>query len=67
MAKEFKPGEKCEQSGIYTVNHDRNHAQQHEVTVVYGEPFPPCKNCRGATFSIARAAIHVTAHEHFKK
>ena len=30
--KQYKPGEKCEASGIYGVTHDRNHAGEHEVT-----------------------------------
>ena len=64
----FKPGEKCDASGIYKVNHDRNHSQEHEVTVVYGEPFPPCRGCgKGVTFSLVRKAVHVTAHDDFKK
>jgi hypothetical protein len=63
-----KPGEKCEQSGIYKVNHDHNHEKEHEVTVVYGEPFPPCNGCgKGVTFTVARAAIHLTSHSSFKK
>ena len=59
----FKPGEKCDASGIYKVNHDKNHKQEHEVTVVMGEPFPPCRGCgRGITYTLVRAAHHVTTH-----
>ena len=62
-----KPGEKCDRSGIYKVNHDRNHVEEHEVTVVFGEPFPPCNGCgKGVTFTLVRAAHHVRNHEHFK-
>ena len=39
MATEYKPGAKCEHSGIYGVEHDEKHAEPHEVTVVFGESF----------------------------
>jgi len=65
--KIFKPGEKCEQSGIYKVTHDQNHHQEHEVTVVFGEPFPPCNHCgHHPRFKIVRAAQHIKNHELFK-
>jgi hypothetical protein len=65
--KQYKPGEKCEQSGIYKVTHDRNHHEEHEVTVVFGEPFPPCNHCgQHPRFLIVRAAIHVKNHDEFK-
>jgi hypothetical protein len=68
MAKEYKPGQICDASGIYKVNHDRNHAQEHEVTCVKGEPFPPCNHCgHHPTFTLVHAAHHVKNHEHFKK
>ncbi|MEA2204394.1 MAG: hypothetical protein QOE77_1170 [Blastocatellia bacterium] len=61
-----KPGNKCEQSGIYKVNHDRVHKQEHEVTVVYGEPFPPCRGCgHGVTYSLVRGAIHIRSDDTF--
>ena len=40
----FKPGDKVPNSGIYDATHDRNHTARHQVTCVYGEPFPPCRN-----------------------
>lgn len=63
-----KPGDKCEKSGIYKVEHDPGHAQSHEVTCVYGKPFPPC-NTKGChpTFTLVRAAQHIESNEHFKK
>jgi hypothetical protein len=68
MAKEYKPGEKCEASGIYKVVHDKNHIQEHEVTVVYGEHFPPCNHCGDhPRFSLIRAAHHIKNHEAFRK
>lgn len=58
-----KPGETVQASGIYKVNHDRNHKAEHEVTAVYGEPFPPCRGCgKGITYTLVRAAHHIKVH-----
>ena len=62
----FKPGEKCEASGIYEVTHDPRHAQKHEVTVVYGKRFPPCRDCEHPRFKLVHKAIHIDSHEYFK-
>jgi hypothetical protein len=63
----FKPGQKVSQSGIYDVLHDKAHTMQHQVTCVYGEPFPPCRTCLyGVQFRLAIPAIHVKAHAQFK-
>jgi hypothetical protein len=67
MGETYKPGEKVPSSGIYKVVHDKGHAQEHEVTCVLGEPFPPCNGCgHGVRFTLVRAAHHVKNHEHFK-
>jgi hypothetical protein len=64
----FKPGETCKQSGIYKVVHDPRHTTEHEVTVVNGEPFPPCNGCgQHPRFTLVYAAHHLHTHEHFKK
>ena len=63
----FKPGDKCEASGIYKVLHDPAHVQPHEVTCVYGKPFPPCRTCRNPRFQLVRMAQHIEQNEHFKK
>lgn len=53
VGQEFKPGQKCTQSGIYRVAHDKGHTKEHEVTVVNGEPFPPCRSCgHGVRFTL---------------
>jgi hypothetical protein len=39
MAKEYKPGDAVEHSGVYRVVHDDNHTAEHEVTCVYGKNF----------------------------
>ena len=70
MAKigdEFKPGEEVPHSGIYRVVHDPYHAQEHEVTCVYGKRFPPCNHCgHKARFVLKYAAQHIEQNEHFK-
>ena len=66
-AKNFKPGDKVPKSGIYKVTHDVEHAASHEVTCVFGEPFPPCNHCgKHPRFRLVRAAQHVETHDHFK-
>jgi hypothetical protein len=68
MAQQFSPGDVVPTSGIYTVVHDKSHSQAHEVTCVRGEPFPPCRGCgQGVRFLLARAAKHLSEHEHFRK
>lgn len=62
----FKPGDECAASGIYLVTHDPNHAQPHEVTCVYGKPFPPCRGCAHPRFKLVRAAEHINNSKHFK-
>lgn len=65
-AKTYKPGDNVEGSGIYRVTHDPKHAAEHEVTVVFGKKFPPCKGC-GAhpRFKAVELAQHIEANEHF--
>ena len=68
MATEYKPGAKCEHSGIYGVEHDEKHAEPHEVRVVFGESFPPCNHCgKHPRFTLVRPAIHIASHSLFKK
>ena len=68
MADQFKPGDKVPKSGIYKVVHDGVHKDEHEVTAVLDEPFPPCNHCgHHPRFTLIRAANHLSHHEHFKK
>jgi hypothetical protein len=63
----FKPGQEVPNSGIYRVVHDPNHRAEHEVTCVYGKPFPPCNHCgHHVRFVLERAARHITSHDDFK-
>lgn len=67
VGDEFKPGDKVERSGIYRVVHDQNHAQEHEVTCVYGKRFPPCNHCgNDVRFVLVRGARHIETDENFK-
>lgn len=64
---EFKPGEKCKRSGIYRVAHDDEHTAEHEVTVVHGKPFPPCRDCGDhPRFTLVKGAQHIEHNEYFK-
>ncbi len=64
----YKPGQQCTTSRIYTVQHDYVHRDKHDVTVVAGEPFPPCNHCgQHPRYTLKYAAVHVRNHEHFKK
>jgi hypothetical protein len=42
----FKPGDECLRSGVYRVLHDPNHADEHEVTCVFGQIHEThCQSC----------------------
>lgn len=67
MTDVYKPGDTVPASGIYKVIHDPQHAQEHEVTCVKGEVFPPCNGCGlRPRFTAVRLAHHIKNHEHFK-
>lgn len=62
----FKPGQTVEASGVYTVVHDRNHLQSHDVTCVYGKPFPPCRGCGSSVrFRAKCLAQHIASNDSF--
>jgi hypothetical protein len=64
----YKPGDRVPQSGIYKVVHDPKHAQEHEVTCIEGEIFPPCNGCgQHPRFTLIRGAHHISKHPYFKK
>ena len=65
-AKTYKPGDDVEASGIYRVTHDPKHTTEHEVTVVFGKRFPPCKGCgTHPRFKAVKLAQHIEQNEHF--
>jgi hypothetical protein len=68
VGSEFKPGQRVPQSGIYQVVHDRGHKTPHDVTCVFKEPFPPCRECgTGVRFVLKVPAQHVGQNEFFKE
>ena len=67
MAVEYKPGDPVPYSGIYEVEHDKNHVKKHEVTVIYGRKFPPCRGCDHPRFTLVKAAVHIDNDANFKK
>jgi predicted transcriptional regulator len=68
IGDEFKPGQDVPNSGIYKVLHDAKHAEEHEVTCVYGKKFLPCNHCgEDVRFVLVIAARRVELDKHFKK
>jgi hypothetical protein len=64
---EYKSGQICPTSGIYSVTHGNPAHGTVEVTVVKGEPFPPCKGQgHDARFKLKYEAKHRKEHEHFQ-
>jgi hypothetical protein len=48
--------------------HDLVHRDRHQATCVEGETFPPCHHCgNNVRFRLAKAAIQLTSHKHFKR
>jgi hypothetical protein len=67
VGDEFEPGDVVPRSGIYLVLHDKQHAEEHEVTCVYGKTFPPCHGCgHHPRFRLVRPAQHIESHKLFK-
>lgn len=56
----YKPGEVVPVSGIYRVTHE-SHRLMHEATLLEGDRFPLCKQCkRGVRFELRRAIQNPT-------
>jgi hypothetical protein len=63
----FKPGDECKRSGVYRVLHDPSHADEHEVSCMFGRKFPPCNRCGDyVRFVLEHGAIFIGSHAHFK-
>ena len=64
----FKPGEKVPYFlEFIPVIHDTEHSEEHDVTCVYGKPFPPCNHCgHRVRFALKYAAQHIIHNENFK-
>lgn len=64
--KTFSTGEAVPHSGIYQVIHE-GHRLPHEVTLIAGEIFPRCSNCKDAVqFQAIRQATLAQADKSFK-
>lgn len=53
----YRPGQICPVSGLYGVINQYGHRTGHQVTSVYGEPFPPTPS-GGWGYVLDRAANH---------
>ena len=66
-AKIYKPGDAVERSGIYRVSHDHQHTEDHEITVVSGRKFPPCRSCgEHPRYKAVRLAMHMERNEYLR-
>ena len=64
--KEFKPGEVVPESGLYFVRH-LEHRDEHEVTLIAAEQFPPCSLClESVRFRISKAAKTIGEDKNFQ-
>ncbi|HZD95876.1 MAG TPA: hypothetical protein VE133_16565 [Candidatus Sulfotelmatobacter sp.] len=55
MKKKHRPGEPVPESGVYRVTHD-SHRLMHEATLLAGDKFPICRQCKMTVrFELRRA------------
>jgi hypothetical protein len=60
VRKKYRPGELVPESGIYRVTHE-SHRLMHEATLLQGNRFPICQQCRdGVRFELRRAVKNPT-------
>ncbi|HEY7402929.1 MAG TPA: hypothetical protein VIB39_05370 [Candidatus Angelobacter sp.] len=58
MNKKYRPGEFVPASGVYRVTHDE-HRLMHEATLLGGDRFPLCRQCkRQVRFELRRAVAN---------
>jgi hypothetical protein len=66
MDEVFQPDEPVPATGIYQVLHYR-HRLAHEVTVLHGQMFPKCSECRSnLRFRLVRAAPLIDEDRNFR-
>jgi hypothetical protein len=54
--RHHRPGDRARATGVYRVTHLR-HRMPHDLTVLEGEAFPPCKKCKDKVrFELIHAA-----------
>ena len=55
MPKKYRPGELVPENGVYRVTHE-SHRLMHEASLIKGDRFPICKQCKDAVrFQLRRA------------
>jgi len=55
LRRRYRPGELVPESGVYRVTHDA-HRLMHEATLLAGDRFPLCRQCKRAVrFELLRA------------
>jgi hypothetical protein len=60
MQKKYRPGELVPENGVYRVTHE-SHRLMHEASLLKGERFPICKQCKsGVRFELRRAVKNPT-------
>jgi hypothetical protein len=60
VRRKFRPGETVPENGIYRVTHDA-HRLMHEATLLKGDRFPRCRQCKdGVRFELRRAVAKPT-------
>jgi hypothetical protein len=60
LSKKYRPGELVPSSGLYRVTHEE-HRLMHEATLLAGDRFPLCKQCkRKVRFELRRAVKNPT-------
>ena len=53
----FRPGERCKESGIFSVQHYQ-HRMPHNVFIRQGALFPACKRCGDRVLYSAFLTVH---------
>jgi hypothetical protein len=56
---EYRTGETAPESGEYQVVNDAHHHCYHEITMIAGKHFPPCRCGRHARYRLVRPARHL--------
>jgi hypothetical protein len=60
MPKKYRPGELVPENGVYRVTHE-SHRLMHEASLLKGERFPICKQCKSSVrFELRRAVKNPT-------
>ena len=65
--KDFHPGERVPEAGIYTVTHQRQHPGTPELVLLPDSKFPRCRVCgEQVSFRLLRAVRYLSEDEDFR-